>query len=69
MDFEFKMIVLVVALLIVGMLIVGGFAIYGGAKCKELGYREASLGFPVTIYCVKRVEQTDVVLPLKELIK
>ena len=40
---------------------------YVTKACLERGYREGKFDFTFTMYCVKRVDQTDVVTPLEEL--
>ena len=59
-------------LLIIGLL--AGYIIflatistYGSTQCKELGYRTSTLGFPNTIYCETRENQTDKIILLDEL--
>lgn len=37
-------------------------------QCLELGYKEVSFDYTLEGYCIKRVDQTDVVVPLKDLI-
>lgn len=60
-------IITVIVIAIAYIIIAVGFSVYGGSECKALGYRESTLGFPLTIYCVKRVDQTDQVIELKKL--
>jgi hypothetical protein len=38
------------------------------AQCLELGWPKARIDFRLNAYCIKRVNQTDVVRPLKDLI-
>ncbi len=35
------------------------------SKCLEMGYPSVRLDWKLNAYCVKRINQTDVVLPLK----
>lgn len=56
-----------IALLVGYLLLAVAIAVWGSAECKAIGYRNATLGFPATVYCVKRIDQTDHVIPLSEL--
>lgn len=40
--------------------------LYVESQCLKLGYREAHVDWAMRAYCVTRVEQTDVVIPLGE---
>lgn len=61
-------------------LIIGGLAIFflwcaifsvigvaAGSECSSLGYPKSIVSTSLTTYCVKRVDQTDVVVPLTKL--
>lgn len=64
--------VVVVALLfaIVGVAVVGGYAkIHANSACLSHGYADVKGSILIGFYCIKRVDQTDVVVPLESLRK
>lgn len=59
-----------VAFLAVGLALCVGYAIWESKlnrECKELGYREAQVAWFLEPFCVTRSEQTDLVVPMREL--
>ncbi len=52
--------------LLLYFLIIIGLVISTSAKCKTLGYRTSTLGFPLTRYCKTLLNQTDIIIPLQE---
>lgn len=55
---------------VIGYLIfLTGSVAYGSNICKKSGWKEVSIGFPNTIYCASRINQTDIIKPLSEIIK
>lgn len=60
---------LAVAALVLVAVAVIGFAILGGItgdRCAKVGYPRATVTITLKRYCIKRVDQTDVVVPLSE---
>jgi hypothetical protein len=58
---------LALAVLVVGWSVVMvGVVMATERACLKAGYREAHVDFTLNRYCVKRVEQTDVVIPLEQ---
>ena len=51
------------ALVVFALIVIIGALGYAGASCLEAGYPNAKIG-GTTAYCIKRVDQTDVVVPL-----
>jgi hypothetical protein len=47
--------------------IAGCQRITANRACLKAGYPEAKIDFTFNQYCIKRVDQTDVVVPLKEI--
>jgi hypothetical protein len=58
----------VILVLMVAVLIVVGVTL-GGAKqqCLAAGWPRAEMDYTLTQYCIKRVDQTDVVVPLSKI--
>jgi hypothetical protein len=61
----FLFISLVIGWLFISLVMIG----YGDLRCKEMGFRTASITWNFEIWCVKREDQTDVVRRLRELEK
>jgi len=71
-SFEKFMLCAVVPFLIITlgvlMFVVIPITMFVSSKCLQHGYPEGQIEYNLTAYCVKRVNQTDVVVPLKDLI-
>lgn len=39
------------------------------SKCLAAGYRASKIDYMLNAYCINRVDQTDIVVPIKEAIK
>lgn len=66
-DTELRWMIGVTALLLSALF---GCILYRGmqhARCLELGYPMAQVTWNLETYCIKRVEQTDTVVPLESL--
>lgn len=60
-------VVAAVALVFLGFVGIGGCTRMAGfSRCLANGYPDARQDFMLRVYCVKRVDQTDVVVPLSE---
>lgn len=46
-------------------LVAAAFSIHLEAECLSLGYRNANLTYKLKQYCVTRLQQTDLVLPIE----
>lgn len=44
-----------------------GAKMSASAECLAAGYPRAKINYTLTRYCIKRVDQTDVVVPLADL--
>lgn len=44
-----------------------GIGLYASSVCKANGYRKMTMGFPLTPYCVRIIDQTEYVVPLMEI--
>lgn len=53
-------------LIIAVTLIWGGLQLYAENICNQSGYPNAKVTWTLSLYCVKRVDQTDTVVPLAE---
>ena len=42
---------------------------HANIKCLEAGFRDTRIDFLLNAYCIKRVDQTDIVVPVKEAVK
>lgn len=63
----FGLIELLIVIAIVLVLGVGVMAGYTQSACLGKGYPKGMIDWTLTSYCIKRVDQTDVVVPLKSL--
>ncbi len=55
----------VLALLVLAVIGVFFFrALYVDNECTKAGYRDSNVTWTFAAYCIKRVDQTDVVIPL-----
>lgn len=52
--------------IIVACLVWGGRKAYAESVCNKAGYPTANVTWTLAAYCVKRVDQTDTVVPLSE---
>lgn len=68
-DFTIGGLALTVALFIAAGLAGFVVAVRADAICLAHGYPKTQIDFRGNAYCIKRVDQTDVVVPLKEIAK
>lgn len=56
----------VMAIMIVAMITYGVMGLYTESQCLKQGYRDSKVDWFLNQYCIKRVDQTDIVVPLKK---
>lgn len=54
-------------LILIAVAIWGGMTLKAQSDCLGAGYKEGKVDFTLTAYCIKRVDQTDIVVPLEDL--
>lgn len=69
MENTLKIIISLLLIALIGLFICGYTMIYTQSKCLSLGYPRSDVDYILTRYCIKRVDQTDVVVPLSKLLK
>ncbi len=67
MDFDtFELSVWVGILLVIALLVGAvGRSMHVNERCKTAGYREGQVVWNFSGFCIKRVDQTDIVVPLE----
>ena len=66
-DLIFILVFAFIGVLLIYALSLAAVSSIGDLECKRLEFREAQVTFDWEVYCIKRVDQTDVVKNLREL--
>jgi len=66
-DFAAVGAIFLVAVMLIAICVLGGQLLYTKSKCLKAGYPSTTIDVFLNFYCIKRQDQTDVVVPAKEL--